>query len=536
MISKLALEKKCYTSCVLLDIKGAFDNTWHPAIISRLSKSSCPTYLIRWINSFLTCRSANLKLNNIQHETLIKRGCPQGSVLSPFLWNMVVDEALRLQLPVGVKLQAFADEIIISKRGINQQQIEKHLQIACNWIIQWGSKNYLTFSAQKTELITFSRKHRTLSNLTIIVNDVVITPKSSVKYLGVILDQKLKWREHIEERHNCCKRKIMELRRYSKLTWGPNRNILKKLLNGIVDPMLLYATPVWADATNAKWCQTKLRSIQRLILATTLRSFRTISTRTALVLSGSIPIEKRAKILAIQSQLKRYNSATVRFHMQNSAFTPAMLRHCNIDPSQLGNGVKTLLHQFFRNLWEHEWSLHGKSHTTKQFFPEASAAKILSYRRNSYQLIQVLSGHSRLNGFLNRIGKRDDPTCDCGIEEETMEHFLFSCPLHHMHRITLKNVALREGATSWPPPLAELAKSRKSLEALSSLCIKSGRLNFDWMFSLQLVYYSIFFYFLYLLSCLTMHLPSLSHIFFNCCFYLPSFISLFYCLYKCRWK
>ena len=110
-------------------------------------------------------------------------------------------------------------------------------------------------------------KYKTLSNLTISVNDVIITLKSSVKYLGAFLDQR-------------SKRKVMELGRYSELTLDPNRNILKKLLSGIVDPRLLYASSVWADATNFEWCQTKLRSIQRLILTTTPRSFITIATKT----------------------------------------------------------------------------------------------------------------------------------------------------------------------------------------------------------------------------------------------------------------
>ena len=335
--------KKSYTSCVLLDIKGAFDNAWHPSIIVALHRKSCPTYLLKSIKSFLSQRSATLSLNDLTHTAIIERGCPLGGVLSPFLWNIVIDEALTMPSRSGAKIQAFADDIIITKTGMNKDSIQNHLQVKINELVSWGKRNQLVFSGPKSEAITFSRKHKNLDDLVLTLDDIAIQHKSQVKYLGVIMDRKLTWRSHIEAKHIACKRKIMELRQFSRLTWGADRNILTKLLNGIVDPMLLYAAPIWIESTQRKWCQTKLRSIQRLILATTLRSFKTISTSTALVLSGSVPMEMRAQNLAIQSQLKRYNSPAVRYHIHNSAFIPAVLRHCNIDPSQLDIPCNPLL-------------------------------------------------------------------------------------------------------------------------------------------------------------------------------------------------
>ena len=63
---------------------------------------------------------------------------------------------------------------------------------------------------KKTELITFLRKHKTLQELKIKINNVEITPKPTVKYLGVIMDEKLSWRSHIETKMLQCKRKIMD--------------------------------------------------------------------------------------------------------------------------------------------------------------------------------------------------------------------------------------------------------------------------------------------------------------------------------------
>ena len=323
--------KKCFTSCVLLDIKGAFDNAWHPTIIRRLSENNCPNYLIKWINSFLQNRSATLNLNDHVYETPVGKGCPQGSVLSPFLWNIVVDEALRLPLPDGVKIQAFADDIILTKHGMNATAIQHSLQLACNQMVNWCANNHLSLSAHKTELITFTRKHKTLSNLKISINNVDIAPKRSVKYLGVTLDEKLTWRTHIDLKFIDCKRKILELRRFSRLTWGANRSCLARLLNGIVDPMFLYAVPVWIEATKFGWCQTKMRSIQRMILMTTIRSFKTISTKSALIISNTIPLEMRAQNLALCSILKRQQRAENIY----GTVVQTILDDCSINPMEL---------------------------------------------------------------------------------------------------------------------------------------------------------------------------------------------------------
>ena len=123
----IGFHNKSYTSCVLLDIKGVFDNAWHPSNITNLRRKNSPDYLIKWIFNFLNQRTATLRLFDQKFETSIKKGCPQGSPLPPFLWNLIVDDALRLNLANGFLIQGFADNLIISKRGMNKNAIQNSL-------------------------------------------------------------------------------------------------------------------------------------------------------------------------------------------------------------------------------------------------------------------------------------------------------------------------------------------------------------------------------------------------------------------------
>ena len=131
------------------------------------------------------------------------------------------------------------------------------------------------------------------TDITININGVDLHPSKTAKYLGVVLDEKLTWRAHMEQKCPTTTRTILELRRYSKLTWGPNIRVLERIFLSIAEPMLLYAVQVWITATKVRWCITKLWSVQRLMLMTITRSFRSISTRSALVLTNSLPMEKK---------------------------------------------------------------------------------------------------------------------------------------------------------------------------------------------------------------------------------------------------
>ena len=137
--TNLGFLNKCYTSCVLLDIKGAFDDAWHPSIITTLKKKNCPDYLISCIHSLLSDRTATLRLYDTEFVTSIAKGCPQGSVLSLFLWNLIVS------------IQAFADDLIIIKLAVNKVAIQKSLQDSCDRLVNWGKINPMTFSGRKKQ-------------------------------------------------------------------------------------------------------------------------------------------------------------------------------------------------------------------------------------------------------------------------------------------------------------------------------------------------------------------------------------------------
>ena len=123
-------------------------------------------------------------------------------------------------------------------------------------------------------------------NLSVILNGKLITPVNSIQHLGLTWGSKLTWHQHVTITCATAKAKTLLLRRLSRLNWGPSFKCLSHLYTSIIEPMMLYGVVVWADALRRKWCQIKLRSVQRLMAISITRCLRTVSTPSALVLAN----------------------------------------------------------------------------------------------------------------------------------------------------------------------------------------------------------------------------------------------------------
>jgi len=91
-----SLTHKEVAVCAFLDIQGAFDNTSHEAVNASLSRRGLDAKTSRWIKSLLASRRAMATIGGQSSTVSTTRGCPQGGILSPLLWSLLVDELLHI--------------------------------------------------------------------------------------------------------------------------------------------------------------------------------------------------------------------------------------------------------------------------------------------------------------------------------------------------------------------------------------------------------------------------------------------------------
>src|ERR1700712_4896165 len=98
---------------VFIDIEGAFDKTTLYSRHSALTRHDIEPIMSLWVQSMLSNRAANITVGEVTTRRLVKRGRPQGGVLSPLLWNMVADNLIRSLNTKGYYAIDYADDIYI---------------------------------------------------------------------------------------------------------------------------------------------------------------------------------------------------------------------------------------------------------------------------------------------------------------------------------------------------------------------------------------------------------------------------------------
>ncbi|XP_023244212.1 uncharacterized protein LOC111642158 [Centruroides sculpturatus] len=123
------------------------------------------------------------------------------------------------------------------------------------------------------------------------MDGVSIKITTTIKYLGVIIDHKLNWADHIAYITDRTNHLFNTVSKVAKSKWGLSPAILSTIYDSVFLPMICYAAPVWAGCLGRVHIERKLRSAQRTALLCICRAFSTSSTTALQVNSGKMPID-----------------------------------------------------------------------------------------------------------------------------------------------------------------------------------------------------------------------------------------------------
>lgn len=151
-----------YVVALFVDVEGAFDNLWWPAITARLVQAQCSSTLVRIIEDYFTkCKVVvSNKFERVEHQ--IQRGCPQGSIIGPLAWNWCMDSLLS---GIGhrfaedeVRVIAYADDIAFIIMGNTRNEIEMRAAVLTEELQTWCTIHKLKVSAKKTQAMLMKGK------------------------------------------------------------------------------------------------------------------------------------------------------------------------------------------------------------------------------------------------------------------------------------------------------------------------------------------------------------------------------------------
>jgi len=342
-------------------------------------------------------------------------GVPQGSVLGPTLWNLFYDGVLRLPVPNRIKLVAFADDIAVVAVAHNAELIEQLANPVLSMICEWMTENGLQLAPEKSECVVLTRKYKFRDSV-LHINGCTVVVKKAVSYLGVQLDTRLSFGDHVSSVTMGAKKAALALGRLMPNVGGPAQ-CKRSLLMSVVHSRLLYGAVVWADEVQhvAKFKNLMLQS-QRCAALRVARCYRTVSDMAALVLERMPPATLQAAVRKRAAELKsRGEVLTARQKEEDTV-----------------------------GQWQAMWDASTKAVWTKLLIPDLRRWWSQGPREISFHMAQVLTGHGCFQGYLWKRKRAANPGCvHCPAVFDDAEHTVFYCPFWEAARLGV-SAALRK--------------------------------------------------------------------------------------------
>ena len=247
------------TLTVFLDLNQAFDSVHHDSLLNKIASLGITGNLACFIKDFLSNRSIRVRYNGtFSNSFSVPVGVPQGSVISPTLFTMMIDDIFN-DCPDDICYSLYADDLAIWTSCVNlnlcMSKIQSAIDMLCNWGNIWG----LSFAPNKTKAIFFTRRRIPQSLLKLNGSDIeFVTP---FKFLGVVFDKSLTWKPHILNIKAKCEKDLRIMRITSHNSWGADFSTLKMLYTAYILPKINYCSFIYNSCCQVKSANSRSYSI-----------------------------------------------------------------------------------------------------------------------------------------------------------------------------------------------------------------------------------------------------------------------------------
>lgn len=254
------LNKSKKSLAVFLDLAKAFDTVNHKTLLTRLEEAGVRGNSLKLLTNYLSNRIQKVKIaESLSEPRVISMGIPQGTVLGPVLFLVYINQIGNMLADACIV--SYADDTAILFTGANWSDVYKKAEIGLSKVQTWLNSSLLSLNVKKTNYITFStsaadqpdidtlkiHQNNCLTDEPINCSCTEITRIKALKYLGVIVDQHLRWSDHCDY----VTEKIRKLfYKFYQIRDILSKKLIKILYNALVESILRYCIVVWGGAYN----------------------------------------------------------------------------------------------------------------------------------------------------------------------------------------------------------------------------------------------------------------------------------------------
>lgn len=194
------IEKNKQSSIVFIDLAKAFDSLDHNLLLSKLSKLHLPQLLYNVLKSYLSNRFQYVQIDDVKSSLLpVTTGVFQGSKLASCLFILYINSIF--SMPLRGTLVLYADDIALIYGAPDAQTLKQWMEEDLILLNCWVENHFMKINIDKTKFIYFTGRARhdyfLQNNITLFLNNTRIERVEYFDYLGLIIDEKLSFKQHI---------------------------------------------------------------------------------------------------------------------------------------------------------------------------------------------------------------------------------------------------------------------------------------------------------------------------------------------------